>query len=105
MLGISHHSKEDQNKSIIYILPVQGGKPRRITAKGPSYLHGWSPDGKFLIYTGEETENLTSTKYLLKGAKKSAYRAKGLDDGPEYTPDGKYIYFNSIRTGTCKSGG
>jgi TolB protein len=24
---------------------------------------------------------------------------KGLDDGPEFTPDGKYIYFNSVRTG------
>jgi len=25
--------------------------------------------------------------------------AKGLDDGPEYSPNGKYIYFNSERTG------
>ena len=25
--------------------------------------------------------------------------AEGLNDGPEYTPDGKYIYFNSSRTG------
>ena len=25
--------------------------------------------------------------------------AKGLEDGPEYSPDGQYIYFNSERTG------
>ena len=28
--------------------------------------------------------------------------AKGLDDGPEYSPDGKFIYFNSVRTGTMQ---
>ena len=28
--------------------------------------------------------------------------AEGLDDGPEYTPDGQYIYFNSNRTGTMQ---
>ncbi|MDV7398874.1 hypothetical protein RZS08_46130, partial [Arthrospira platensis SPKY1] len=26
----------------------------------------------------------------------------GLDDGPEYSPCGKYIYFNSVRTGTMQ---
>jgi len=26
----------------------------------------------------------------------------GLDDGPEYSPDGEYIYFNSTRTGTMQ---
>ena len=25
--------------------------------------------------------------------------APGLDDGPEFTPDGEYIWFNSVRTG------
>ncbi|RYY09405.1 MAG: biopolymer transporter TolR, partial [Cytophagaceae bacterium] len=28
--------------------------------------------------------------------------APGLDDGPEYSPDGQYIYFNSVRTGTMQ---
>jgi TolB protein len=28
--------------------------------------------------------------------------APGLDDGPEYTPDGTAIYFNSVRTGPMK---
>ncbi len=26
----------------------------------------------------------------------------GLDDGPDYSPDGKFIYFNSDRTGRMK---
>ena len=28
--------------------------------------------------------------------------AKGLDDGPEYSPDGNYIYFNSERSGSMQ---
>jgi len=33
------------------------------------------------------------------GEEKQLTTAKGLDDGPEYSPDGEYIYFNSERTG------
>jgi len=33
------------------------------------------------------------------GEEKRLTTAKGLDDGPEYTPDGKFIFFNSDRTG------
>ena len=28
--------------------------------------------------------------------------APGLDDGPDYSPDGRYIYFKSVRTGTMQ---
>ena len=103
LLAISHHAKEEENRSIIYVVPVQGGKPRRITPKGPSYLHGWSPDGKFLIYTGERDGELDIYKISNSGGEEIALTsAKGLDDGAEFTPDGKYIYFNSTRAGTMQ---
>lgn len=103
MIGISNHSKEDQNKSIIYVLRADGGKPRRVTSKGPSYLHGWSPDGKFLIYTGERKGEFDIYKIPVEGGEETRLTdAKGLDDGSEYTPDGKYIYFNSNRTGAMQ---
>ncbi len=102
-IGISHHSKEDQNRSIIYTLPVQGGMPKRITSKGPSYLHGWSPDGKFLIYTAERIGDFDIYQIPAEGGEEIRLtNAKGLDDGPEYSPDGKYIYFNSVRGGTMQ---
>jgi len=103
LIGISNHSKEDDNKSIVYVLPLEGGSPRRITAKGPSYLHGWSPDGKFLIYTGERNGEFDIYKMSVSGGDETRLTtAKGLDDGSEYSPDGKYIYFNSTRTGTMQ---
>lgn len=102
-IGISHHSKEDQNRSIIYTLPVSGGTPKRITSRGPSYLHGWSPDGKFLIYTAERNGDFDIYKIRAQGGEESRITSvEGLDDGPEYSPDGKYIYFNSERSGTMQ---
>src|SRR5213594_3585629 len=50
-LVISDQSQE--RKSLIYILPVEGGTPRRVTRPGPSYWHGWSPDSKTLAFCGE----------------------------------------------------
>jgi Tol biopolymer transport system component len=103
MIGISNHSKKDDNKSIIYVLPVEGGNPGRITPRGPSYLHGWSPDGKFLIYTGQRNGEFDIYKTSIRGGDETRLTtAQGLDDGPEYSPDGKYIYFNSTRTGTMQ---
>lgn len=100
MLGISSSSQEDGNVSMIYTVPITGGIPKKITAKGPSYLHGWSPDGKFLIYTGKRNEEFDIYKMpVASGREIQLTTAKGLDDGPEYTPDGKYIYFNSVRSG------
>ncbi|ADB37957.1 TolB family protein [Spirosoma linguale] len=102
MLGLSSGVKE-LGGSIIYTVPVTGGTPKQITPKGPSYLHGWSPDKKTLVFTG--SRNNEYDIYSVPSAGGPEVRlteAKGLDDGPEYTPDGKYIYFNSSRTGTMQ---
>lgn len=102
-LGISHQSAVDGGESIISTLPIKGGTPRRITAKAPSYLHGWSPDGRFLVYTGGRGENYDVYKIPVKGGGEVRLTdAPGLDDGPEYTPDGRFIYFNSARTGDMR---
>src|SRR6266853_4613490 len=53
-LAISDQSQED--KSIVYIVPIEGGVPRRITQKSPSYWHGWSPDGKTLAFVGQRND-------------------------------------------------
>src|ERR1044072_2945170 len=103
MLAISHHSKDDDNASIIYTLPVNGGTPRRVTAKGPSYLHGWSPDGKYLVYTGGRANEYDIYRISVKGgAETNLTNTKGLDDGPEFSPHGSYIYFNPPRSGTIQ---
>src|SRR6185503_19396473 len=103
MLAISHHSKDDGDASIIYTLPVTGGTPHRVTSKGPSYLHGWSPDGKYLVYTGGRDNEYDIYKISVNGgAETNLTNTKGLDDGPEFTPNGRYIYFNSTRSGTMQ---
>jgi TolB protein len=99
-IGISHHDKESKGQSVVYTLPVTGGVPKRITVNTPSYLHGWSPDNQFLIYTGERNGEPDIYKISKDGGKEiQLTNTKGLDDGSEYSPDGKYIYFNSTRTG------
>lgn len=100
MLAISNHSPADSNVSIVYTVPTMGGVPKRVTAKGPSYLHGWSPDGRWLVYVGQRNDEFDIYKIPVTGGDEIRLTtSRGLDDGPEYTPDGKYIYFNSARTG------
>ena len=103
MIGISDHSTAG-GQSTIFTLPAAGGTPKRITPLSPSYLHGWSPDGKYLVYTGGRNDEYDIYKIAAdgSGAEIKLTDFKGLDDGPEYSPDGKYVYFNSTRSGTMQ---
>jgi Tol biopolymer transport system component len=74
--------------------------PKKITPTGPSYLHGFSPDGRYLVFTGGRNNNFDIYKIPVNGGSEIRLTTDStLDDGPEYSPDGKFIYFNSVRTG------
>lgn len=89
--------------SKIYIVPISGGTPRLVTPTGPSYLHGWSPDMKKLIYCAQRDGEYDIYEIPAEGGKERRLTdARGLDDGPEYSPDGRLIYFNSERTGLMR---
>ena len=104
LLAISDQSAEP-HESVIYVLPLGGGTPKRITEKFPSYWHGWSPDGKTLAFCGQRDGKwgiFTVPIFAAPAAGGDETRlttADGLDDGPDYSPDGKHIYLNSDRTG------
>jgi Tol biopolymer transport system component len=98
-LAISDESQGDHG-SIIYTLPLAGGALQRVTKNSPSYWHGWSPDGKTIVFVGKRNDDTDIYSISASGGEETRLTtAKGLDDDPEYSPDGKYIYFNSIRSG------
>lgn len=98
-LAVSHFTNDDA-LSRIYVLPAAGGTPRLVTPHGPSYLHGWSPDGRHLAYCAERKGQYDIyTIPVTGGPELQLTDGPGLDDGPEYSPDGRHIWFNSERSG------
>ena len=105
-LAISHHVADEGGHSAIFKLPITGGTPVRITPKSPSYFHGWSPDGQWLVFTGGRPaapggpDKYDIYKIPAEGGEEVRLTdAPGLSDGPEFAPDGQHVYFNSSRTG------
>lgn len=97
-VGLS--SAGPEGRSLVYVAPLSGGEPRLVTPVGPSYLHGWSPDGRTLAYCAERGGEFDIYTMPVEGGEETRLTdAPGLDDGPEYSPDGRYIWFNSVRSG------
>lgn len=108
LLAISN-SKESPtgNGSAVYVLPLKGGTPKLITEETPSYWHGWHPNNKELVYVARRNGKTEYNIYRnsISGSKEVALTnidAGQHVDGCEYSPDGKYIYYNGNHTGTMQ---
>ena len=101
MLGISHNDGKGSN---VFVLPLEGGEPKAVTTDAPSYLHGWAANNKEVVYVAQRNG---STIYdIYKNSIKGGKEVKLTDnkklehvDGCEYSPDGKYIYYNGSKNG------
>lgn len=107
MLAISHHREGKPGwGSTVYIMPLKGGEPKQVTEETPSYWHGWSPDGKSILHVGQRngSEVFNLYKVDIATGKETALtqNTSGHVDGCEYSPDGKYIYYNANPTGTMQ---
>ena len=92
--------KVEFGKSAIYVLPAEGGVPKLVTENLPSYWHGWSPDGQSFTYCGIRNDVFDIYKIGIDGSNETRLtHGEGRNDGPDYSADGQWIYFNSSRTG------
>jgi Tol biopolymer transport system component len=108
LLAISHGRQGmPGGGSTVYVLPLEGGTPKLITENTPSYWHGWSPNNKELVYVAQRNgvPIYNIYKNSIEGGKEVALtniKAGQHVDGCEYSPDGKYIYFNGHFSGTMQ---
>lgn len=100
-LAISSNQRTDGAfESHVYILPIGGGEPKQITEQTPSFLHGWSADGKMLMYCAFRNGKVDLYEIPVEGGEEIV-RTDGIgyNDGPEYAPDNEYVWYNSTRNG------
>jgi len=85
----------------VFVIPTAGrGEPRQVT-EGPvsSYFHAWSPDSKTIAFTRGSASKADIFTVPAAGGAEVRLTSDTINDGPDYTPDGKLIYFDSSRSG------
>ena len=101
-LTLALSDKTETGQSCIYLLPIAGGKPVRVTANVPSWWHSWAPDRARLAYAGVRRKGGPVSLYscAVDGSDEVCV-CEDFDhiDGPDYTADGQWVWFNGERDG------
>jgi serine/threonine protein kinase len=88
-------------KNDIWVYPVMGGQPTRITFGRNSFWAAWSPDGKEIAYSMDEDSGFSIRRRPLDGQKPEeiVYRGEGSGVTLDWSPDGKYLSLNVNASG------
>lgn len=85
----------------VYALPVAGGEPDQLTPEGRVrfFLHGVSPDGRWLACTTIDMGSVAGRWGIQLipadgGDPRTLILGDRPVDGPEWSPDGEWIWFN-----------
>ena len=89
--------------SAIYRMPFGGGTPTAIVTQTPSYWHGLSPDGSTIVYVADRDGRFAVYSCPMEGGEETRLTT-GFDhcDGPDFTPDGEWIWFNGEADGAVQ---
>jgi len=91
--------------SQVFLADADGRHVKLMAAATPSYFHGWSPDGKTLAFVAQRHGSGQYDIYrmpaggITAGSEQQLTSDPHQDDGPDYSPDGRWIYINSDRSG------
>lgn len=87
--------------SQVYVANADGSGHHLVVSAAPSYFHGWSPDGGYLSYVARRDGVQYDLYRILAGGgdEQRLTSDPAHDDGSDYSPDGRWIYFNSDRGG------
>jgi len=97
-------SSHTQRGSEIFRMPLSGGTPDPITSEAPSWWHGVSPDGGSIAYAAARGNRIVDI-YACPSAGGPETRltfGEGHSDGPDFSADGRWVWYNCDRTGRAQ---
>ena len=86
----------------IYVMPVGGGEPTRISfGEGRYGTPVWSPRGDYIAFTKQKAGRFHIGVMRTDGSEERLLTASFLDEGPTWAPNGRVIMFTRETAGAA----